>query len=132
MRTAFFLILAFSLVSTNSYCQLNKMFTKHVNRYIETDLYLNPISDERYTNTTFEIYFDKTNNYGYVKVNDIGNNKKWKMNLKKMYTGSAKGLTIYYFQSSDNKYKFSVSEEENGLAQASYESKTITVFYLTP
>ncbi len=108
------------------------MFTKHVNKSIETDFYLNPISQEQNLNVTFEIYFDKTNGYGYVKVTDIANNEKWKMDLKEMYTGSAKGLKIYYFQSSDNKYKFSVSKEESGMAQASYESKTITVFYLAP
>ena len=46
-----------------------------------------------------------------------------------MYTGYAKGLKIYYFQSSDGKFKVSASKEENGLAIVSYKDKTMSVFY---
>lgn len=51
------------------------------------------------------------------------------MDLKEMYTGYAKGYKIYYFQSSDGKFKVSVSKEENGIAIGGYLSKEITVFY---
>ncbi len=123
------LILVFSVCFNTSYCQMTKLFTKNVNRQVTTDMKLNPITQPSKANSKFEIFFDKQAGYGYIKVTDYLLNEKWKMDLKEMYTGYAKGYKIYYFQSSDGKFKVSVSKEENGIAIGGYLSKEITVFY---
>ncbi len=111
------------------FSQLTKLFTKHVNRVVESDFSGKQLTKEEITDDIFEFYFDKVNDTGYIKVTENKTGKKWRMELKEMYTGLAKGLKIYYFQSSDGKFKVSASKEEMGLAIASYAEKKMTVFY---
>ena len=47
----------------------------------------------------------------------------------KQAPGYAKGLKVYYFQSSDGGQKISTTAEENGLSIYSYENKKLTIFY---
>jgi hypothetical protein len=107
---------------------LKKMFTKTPNKWVETDANGKPISAVQSDNTKYEIYFDTKNDYGYLlAIQSTG--EKEKMDLKKMYKGKAKGLTVYYFQSSDGGQKISTTAEENGLSIYNYADKKLTIFY---
>ena len=128
MGKKYFLHLLFLILSLHSYGQTEKMFSKTVNVFVVTDKYLNPIETATKVNVRADFYWDKTTNSGVVKVNDLAHGKVYKYPVNQLYTGVAKGLKIYYFQTSDNKYKISVSKEENGFAMASYIDKSITVY----
>jgi len=104
------------------------MFSKTVNVSVITDMSLNPIESASKINARGDFYWDKTASSGVVKINDLAHGKVYKYPVNQLYTGVAKGLKIYYFQTSDNKYKISVSKEENGFAVASYAEKLITVY----
>jgi hypothetical protein len=128
MKTKKLLYLLFLIISLQSYGQTVKMFSKTVNVFVVTDMYLNPIETATKVNARADFYWDKTTNSGVVKVNDLAHGKVYKYPVNQLYTGVAKGLKIYYFQTSDVKEKISVSKEENGFAFAHYADKTITVY----
>jgi hypothetical protein len=128
MKTKKILHLLFLIISLQSYGQTVKMFSKTVNVFVVTDMYLNPIETATKVNARADFYWDKNNNSGVVKVNDLAHGTVYKYPVNKLYTGVAKGLKIYYFQTSDGKEKISVSKEENGFAFAHYADKTITVY----
>ena len=104
------------------------MFTKTPNKWVETDQYGKPISAVLRDNTKYEIYYDTKNDYGYL-IAIQSNGEKLKMELKEMHTGKTKGLTVYYFKSSDGGQKISTTAEENGLSIYSYAERKLTVFY---
>jgi hypothetical protein len=122
------LLLILLLSCETAVCQTTKMFSKTVNVCVITDIYLKPIDPASKINVKGEFYWDKNTSSGVVKITDIAHGKVYKYPVNQMYTGVAKGYTIYYFQSSDNKYKISVSKEEKGFAIASYAEKCITVY----
>ena len=123
-----FLIIYLTLICQLSNAQIVKMFSKRVNVFVVTDMYLNPIETATKVNARADFYWDKTTNTGVVKVNDLAHGRVYKYPVNQLYTGVAKGLKIYYFQTTDNKEKISVSKEENGFAIAHYADKTITVY----
>jgi hypothetical protein len=128
MRIKYFFKLLFLILSLQSFGQTVKMFSKTVNVFVVTDMYLNPIEQATKVNARADFYWDKTTNSGVVKVTDLAHGKVYKYPVNQLYTGVAKGLKIYYFQTSDGKEKISVSKEENGFAFAHYTDKTITVY----
>lgn len=122
------LLICLSLLCELSYSQTVKMFSKTVNFLVTTDIYLNPIEEAMKVNARADFYWDKTTNSGVVKVTDLAHGKIYKYPVNQLYTGVAKGLKIYYFQTSDGKDKISVSKEENGFAFGHYADNTITVY----
>ena len=123
-----FFIILLVLISQSSNAQMVKMFSKTVNVFVTTDIFLNPIEGAAKVNARADFYWDKTANSGLVKVNDLAHSKVYKYPVNQLYTGVAKGLKVYYFQTSDDKEKISVTKEENGFAFAHYSDKTITVY----
>lgn len=122
------LLLYILLISNYCYSQTVKMFSKTVNTSVITDFYLNPIESAVRINASADFYYDKKLNSGVIKVNDLAHGQQYKYFVNQMYTNIVKGLKIYYFQTTDNKYKISVSKEENGFAIASYSEKVVTVY----
>ena len=128
MKTISFTTLLFLILSLQSFGQTTKMFTKTVNYSVITNFSLQPIADGVKIKVRAEFYYDKSNNSGVIKIFDLAHNSQREIKVNQMYTNITKGIIIYYFQSSDGKYKISVSKEENGFAIGNYIEKIVTVY----
>ncbi len=111
MSSKYFIKLAFLILSTKSFGQTTKLFTKNVNVYVETDLFLVPIEPAQKVIARADFYWDKTKNSGNVKITDLVHNKVYNYPVNQLYTNFTNGYKIFYFQTTDGKEKISVSKE---------------------
>lgn len=128
MKAKYFFYLLFLILPTHSFGQTIKMFSKKVNTSIKTDFYLNPIQPADRINARADFYYDKTLNSGVIIVYDLAHRQQYKYFVNQMSTNVVKGLKVYYFKTTNNKYKISLSKEENGFAIASYSERVLTVY----
>ena len=124
------LVIFFSFLCLNSYCQNNIYFTKTPNQWIEADKYGKQLSIEKYDNTRYEFNFNVEQDKGKL-IATQSNGEKWVMDLEKLSSdfNNPYGYKVYYFRSRNRQFKISTTREENGLAIYNYKNQVLTIFY---